>query len=372
MTESETNQNRSVLYDVQVAQGAGFIEYGDWSWATNFGDAQAEYRAIRTGVCLWDVYALQKWDVTGPEAIAAIQRVFTNNLATLAVGQVRYGAFVNADGAMIDDGTVYKHSDDHLWVMTNADDFPSQIEGIIAGLDVTLTPRTSEMPLIAVQGPGSRELLQGLTDVDLSELRYFRFLTEQVSVAGVPVWIMRTGFSGELGFELIPSRDRAVELWQTLTAAGGVPVGLDAIEVARVEAGLVVIDADYTPGETSPFDLSFDKMIAIAAQAPIVGADILSKTAEAPPLRFKTLRIEGHEVPEYGAAIRKDGVVVGTVTSPADSPTFGVIGLATIATDYAANGTSVEVAIGEGGTRSARAFVTDLSIHDPDKRKPRS
>ena len=95
---------------------------------------------------------------------------------------------------------------------------------------------------------------------------------------------MRTGFSGELGFELIPAREDAVALWQKLSDAGGQPVGLDAIEVARIEAGLVVIDADYTPGETSPYDLSFDKMIAIDQGLDIIGSEILAKTAKAPPL----------------------------------------------------------------------------------------
>jgi len=366
------SQNQSVLYDTQVAQGGSFVEYGDWTWAATFGDVDAEYRAIRTGVCLWDVYALQKWDVTGADAVKAIQRVFTNNLQTQVVGQVRYGAFVNADGAMIDDGTVYKHADDHLWVMTNADDFPSQIAGEIAGLDVTIESRSFDMPLIAVQGPGSRDLLQAQTETDLATLRYFRFLPKQVKVAGIPVWLMRTGFSGELGYELIPARADAVELWTTLANAGGVPVGLDAIEVARVEAGLIVIDADYTPGQTSPFDVSLDKTVVSDSSVDIVGAEALAKTAAAPPYRFKTLRIEGSDVPGYGASVRKAGNVIGTVTSPTTSPTFGVIGLATLATEYAANGTSVEVDIGEDGARTARAFVADLSIHDPDKRKPRS
>jgi len=370
-------QNRSVLYDIQIAQGGSFVDYDAWSWATTFGDAGAEYRAIRTAVCLWDVYALQKWDVTGKDAVAAIQRVFTNNLQSLADGQVRYGAFVNPDGAMTDDGTVYKHSDEHLWVMTNADDFDAAVAPIVADLDVTIVGKTNEMPLIAVQGPGSRELLQGLTSTDLSALKYFRFLTEPIIIGGVPAWIMRTGFSGELGFELIPAREDAVALWQKLSDAGGQPVGLDAIEVARIEAGLIVIDADYTPGETSPYDLSFDKMIAIDKGLDIIGSEILAKTATAPPLRFKTLRIEGNDVPEYGAQVMKEGAVIGTVTSPTHSPAFGVIGLATLNAEFAANGTSVEVALGETAPgahsdRVARAFVSDLSIHDPEKKKPRS
>jgi aminomethyltransferase len=364
--------NRSVLHDTQVAQGGSFVDYGAWSWASTFGDVAAEFRAIREGVCLWDVYALQKWDVKGPDAVQAVQRVFSNNLHTLQVGQVRYGAFLKPDATMVDDGTVYKLGDDHLWVMTNADDFDTQVADIVAGLDVDIVGRTHEMPLVSVQGPGSRDLLQGLTQTDLSGLRYFRFLPERIEVAGVETYLFRTGFSGELGFELIPARDDAVALWNELTTAGGVPVGLDAIEVARVEAGLIVIDADYTPGETSPFDLSLDKTIALDPGLGIVGSEALAKTAAAPPRRFKTLRIEGTDVPAHGAEVRKNGEVVGTLTSPTSSPSFGVIGLATLESEYASNGTSVEVVTGQGGSRLTRAFVTDLSIHDPEKRKPRS
>ena len=365
-----TVDSRSPLYDTQLAQGATFVDYGAWSWAANFGDVAAEYTAIRGGVCLWDVYALQKWDVTGPDAIVALQRVFTNNLHSLDVGQVRYGAFVDANGAMVDDGTVYKHAPDHLWAMTNADDFDRQVAPMMADLDVVVQNHTATMPLIAVQGPKSRELLQSLTETDLSVLPYFRFLPEPITIGNATAWVLRTGFSGELGFELIPARDDAVALWEVLCAAGGRPVGLDAMEIARIEAGLVVIDADYVPGQTSPFDLSFDRLVAVDADVEIVARDLLAKTALAPPTRFKTLRIEGQEVPEYGAAVTRDGSVVGAVTSPVASPNFGVIGLATLQSAYAANGTSVEVSLGTG--RKTRAFVADLSTYDPTKRRPRS
>lgn len=365
---------RSVLYDVQEEQGATFVEYTPWIWTANFGDVSREFQAIREGVVLWDIYPLQKWDVTGPDANIAIQRVFTNSLATLAVGQVRYGAFVDADGLMTDDGTIYRLADEHLWVMTNADNFDESNAAHFAGLDVSIVNRTHDMPLISVQGPKSRDLLQQHTTTDLSDLRYFRFLPEPVEIAGVPTWVLRTGFSGELGFEIIPARDRAdaVSLWRTLSAAGGVPVGLDAIDIARIESGLIVIDADYSAGQISPFDLSFDGVVKIDPALGIVGGDSLAKAAESPAIRFKTLRVEGAEVPAHGAAVFKDGADIGVLTSPCASPAFGTIGLARLASEHSANGTSVDVAIGEDGSRRARAFVTDLSIHDPQKTKPRS
>src|ERR1700712_5103989 len=109
-----TSAIQSVLHPVQVEAGGEFMEDAGWTWFTTFGDATAEYEAIRTGASVWDVYALQKWDVTGEGAEEAIQRTFANKLAGLAVGQVKYGPFVNAEGFMTDDGTVYKHADDHF------------------------------------------------------------------------------------------------------------------------------------------------------------------------------------------------------------------------------------------------------------------
>jgi aminomethyltransferase len=361
--------NRSVLQDIQERNGATFMQDGDWYWMVSAGDAQAEYDAIRTGVSIWDVYALQKWDVTGPDARRALQQVFTNNLATMAVGQVRYGAFVDDAGQMIDDGTIYKHADDHYWAMTNSDVFGDELSAANPGLDFTAIHRTHEMPVISVQGPGSRDLLQGLTEFDLSGLRYFWFAPERVQLAGFPVWLLRTGFSGELGFEVIPDRSDAEALWTRLSELGAVPIGLDAVELARVEAGLIIMAVDYQAGETSPFDVGLDKTVSLAPDVDYRGKAALAAQAAAPANRFKTLRLDGGAAPEYGAAVLHGDEVVGTVTSPVDSPRFGVIGLAILRTDVADNGTSLEVALAEG---RVKATVADLAILDPEKRRPRS
>ena len=364
-----TTAIQSVLHAAQVEVGGEFLEEAGWTWFTTFGDPVGEYEAIRSGVAVWDVYALQKWDVSGADAQDAIQRTFANNLSTVQVGQVKYGPFVGADGNMTDDGTVYKHTDGHFWVMTNGEDYGQRLLDSSPGASVEVVNRTREMPVLSVQGPGSRDLLQALTPHDLSALRYFRFEPERVEVAGVPVWLLRTGFSGELGFELIPDADRAVELWRSLTERGARPIGLDAIELARVEAGLIIAGVDYLPGETSPLDLSLDKTIFLGPDVEYAGKDVLAKAAAEPANRFKTLRIDGGTAPEYGAQVQLAGAAVGTVTSPVDSPRFGVIGLAVLRADLAENGQKLEVVVGDG---VVTATVDDLSIHDPEKRKPRS
>ena len=363
MTEEE-QQHRSPLHDAQVALGGEPYWEDGWPWFLNFnGDATGEYRAIRTATGLWDLFSAIKYEVTGPDATRLIQRRFTNDLSDVSDGGVRYGAFVNADGNMVDDGNVYRHSADRYWVVVNSAGLEDWFREAADGLNATITERTEELPLISATGPQSRDLLQRLTDLDLSSLGYFRFHPTPVRVGGVEATILRTGFSGELGFEMVTDPASAPALWQALIDAGGRPFGLDAIDIARVEAGLIIIGVDYQVGATSPWDLSLDRMIKTGTEN--VAADALAAYGASPPKRFKTLQIEGDAAPEAGAAVTKDGTDVGTVTSPTISPDFGVIALAILRGGVATDGEKVEV----GGSV---ATVAPLSIHDPEKRKPRS
>ena len=355
---------RSPLHDAQVAAGGEPYWEDGWPWFMNFnGDARGEYQAIRTATGIWDLFSAIKYEVTGPDATRLIQRRFTNDLSGVSDGGVRYGAFVNADGNMVDDGNVYKHTDGRYWVIINTAGLEDWFRETADGLDATIRERTEEMPLISATGPGSRELVQTLTDLDLSSLGYFRFHPTPVTVGGVQATVLRTGFSGELGFEMVTDPASAPTLWQALIGAGGRPFGLEAIDIARVEAGLVIIGVDYQVGATSPWDISLDRMIKTGTEC--VGADALASYGAAPPKRFKTLQIEGEALPEAGTAVTRDGADVGTVTSPVLSPSFGAIALAILDRRAATDGEKVEV----GG---AVATVAPLSIHDPDKRRPRS
>ena len=359
---------RSVLYDVQEAMGADFVDYDGWLWTNSFGDHPKGYEAVRGGVVVWDVYPMVKWDVTGPDAPALIQRVFTRDLSTQQVGQVRYGPFVDPDGLMVDDGTVYKHAEDHYWVLVNTEDWGAFAREHSPDADCTATLRTHEMPLLSLQGPSSRALLQSLTDTDLSALGYFTFAVDRPIVAGIPTWIARTGFSGEIGYELIPDRDGAVPLWNALVAGGAVPMGLDTLEPMRIEAGLVIYTSEYNPGEQTPYDLSMDKLVALSSDADFVGKERLAEIAAAPPERLKSVLVAGEEVPEAGVELVRDGTVVGVLTSVTVSPQYGTLALARIATEHADDGTELEVA-GESGPLAAT--VHPLSIKDPEKKLPR-
>jgi aminomethyltransferase len=358
---------RSVFYDVQAEQGAEFEDFDGWLWTATLGDVAAEYEAVRKDVGMWDVYPLVKWDFGGPDALQAAQRVFTNDVSTMEVGQVRYGAFVDERGMMVDDGTVYKLADDRCWVMTNSFGYEEWFGSAFEGLDVGFEDRTRQMPLLSVQGPRSRELLQGLIEADLSSLPYFWFWPEPVKVAGVDAWVMRTGFSGERGYELIVDPDVGVDLWRAVQSAGARAFGTHAIEIARIESGMIVIGMDYEPGTGTPYDVSFDRLVKL--DAGFLGAEPLRAVAADPPNRFKTLRVQGTEVPEYGAEVTKGGEPIGTLTSPTDSPLFGVIGLAVLDANHAADGTEVDVVLGDG---TVRATVAELSLYDPKKERPRS
>jgi aminomethyltransferase len=362
-----TEDRRSPLHDVQIAAGGDFMWEDGWPWTNKISDPAAEYEAIRTATGLWDLFSTCKYEVMGPDAGRLIQRRFTNDVSAMADGRVRYGAFVTADGTMVDDGNVYRFSPDRYWVMINTPDLQDWFRETAGGLDAKIEHRTEELPMISVQGPTSRALLQKLTDANLSDLRYFSFWPQAVTVAGQSATVLRTGFSGELGFELVTDVASIVPLWEALVEAGGTPFGLEAVDLARTEAGLIIIALDYQPGESSPYDLSMDKFVKPGTEC--VGADALAAYGANPPKRFKTLKIAGDTAPEYGAEVTKDGTKVGTVTSPASSPRLGTIGLAILDTAAASDGEKVDVVVG-GGT--AAAEVAPMSLYDPEKKKPRA
>lgn len=363
-----TEEHRSPLADWHEAQGAEVLVEDGWPWYMHEGgDPMDEYEAVRTSAGVWDLFSTCKYEVTGPDAARMIQRRFTNTLDGMTDGSVRYGALVNADGNMIDDGNVYRFSQDRYWLMINTADIEDWFRETAQGLDAQIAHRTEDFAMIAVQGPTSQEVLQGLVDRDLGELGYFRFWPDQVKVAGVDAWVLRTGFSGEKGYEVVTVPGDARTVWDALLGVGAKPFGLTAIDLARTEVGLIIIAVDYEPEKTSPWDLSMDRFIKTDTEC--VAAAALAARGANPPKRFKTLKIEGEAAPDYGAVVTKDGREVGVVTSPAVSPRVGTIGLAILDADVASDGEKVEVAV-EGGT--APASVGPLSILDPQKQRPRS
>jgi aminomethyltransferase len=360
---------RTAFDRAQRELGAEFMDWEGWCWPNHFGDPEAEHRAVRGDVGVWDESPLRKWDFRGADALRAADRIFTNDVLGLEVGQIRYAPFCDDEGKMVGDGTVFKLAEDRVWVITALDSDREHFEGVVRGLDVSIEPLTEALPHVQLQGPRSREVLASVCDADIEALRYFRFWPEPVRVGGVACRLSRTGYSGELGYELFCEPADAEELWGVLTAAGARPYGLAAVETLRIESGLIFIGYDYFQHETDPFDMSLDKVIVLDG-ADFHGKAALVETAKSPPRRLVTVVLEGGEVPEYGAAVTSRGEAAGTLTSPCESPTLGrTIGLACLETRFSDKGTELDVALGEG---TARTIVDDLPIYDPEKRRPRA
>lgn len=364
-----TEITRTAFDRVQRDLGCEFMDWEGWYWPSHFGDPVAEHHAVRNDVGVWDASPLRKWGFSGAGALAAADRVFTNDMLGLESGQVRYAPFCDENGKMVGDGTVFKLDEENCIVVTALDSDLDHFNTVVAGLDVEITPMTEAMPQVGINGPRSRELLQSICEADVSSLRYFRFWPEHVNVGGVPCRVSRTGYSGELGFELFCSPDDAEQLWAAVVGAGARPYGLAAVETIRIESGLIFIGYDYFQHETSPFDMSLDKLIRLAGTE-FTGKAALAAEAGDPPRRLVTLVLEGGDAPEYGAAVTKDGAPVGTLTSPCESPTLGkVIGMAVLDSSCAATGDRVEVALGDG---NVAATVATLPIYDPGKARPRA
>ncbi len=327
---SDDDAIKTAFHAVTEAQGGTHIADGGWWWLEGFGDLGKEYAAIRDDVAVWDVSPLNKWDFRGPAALEAAQRVFSNDALGLEVGQARYGAFLDADGLMVDDGTVFNTGDGHCWVMTNGKDHDGYFGEALQGFDVEFEWIAPRMPHLGVIGPRS----------------------------------------GELGFELfLTDPADAEELWNAIVGAGVTPFGAEAIEPARIEAGLIVTDYDYEAHQRTPYDFNLDRLVRLDAPGEFLGKEKLREVAASPPNRFVTLTYEADALPEYGAAVTHDGEEVGVLTSPTDSPRFGKIGVAVIRTDRSTLGNTVQVAVGDG---TVDATVDVLPIYDTNKDRPRS
>jgi len=267
------------------------LQWREWSgwWASSaYADAHdIEYNAIREAAALIDVSPLYKYRVGGPDALRLVDRVITRDATKLRVGQVYYTPWCDEHGKVIDDGTVHRIADsEFLW--TAADPQQRWLTLNARGLDVEIEDVTEALAAIAVQGPLSRSVLEAAMGASLEDLRYFR--RRDATLAGIPVGISRTGYTGDLGYEVWIPAERAVEAWDALAAGGfpyGVrPAGMLALDVVRLEAGLVLLEVDYTSARHalnpeqnySPYELAMTRLVDLE-KAPFVGQLALRREA---------------------------------------------------------------------------------------------
>ena len=370
---------QTAFESAQRRAGASWTDWEGWAWAADFGDPVAEHHATRTACNLWDESPLRKWELTGPDAIALADLLYTNDMASLEIGQVRYGALCDEHGRMVMDGTVFRLAEDRCLSITSYDSDLGWFRQAASdhGLDVEVEDRTREMPHLQVQGPKARDVLGPITHgVDIHALPYFRFVSGGVTVGGVPCWLSRTGYSGELGFELYCSPDDAEVLWSAVLDAGRphglMPIGLSAIETLRIESGLLFPDIDYLCGQTDPFEVRLDHVIKLDKPGDFIGRDALRAiAADGTPRLLTTLEIDGEGVPQSGAPVSLGGREVGIVRSACTSPTFGgqVIAMAAIDRDLVEIGTRLEVAL---DASTANATVGPFPLYDTAKTRPRA
>src|SRR5438309_8000186 len=250
------------------------LNYREWSgfYAVSAYEAhhEHEYNAIRNASALIDVSPLFKYRLSGPDAVKLVDRVITRDASRLAVGQVYYTPWCDEHGKVIDDGTVTRLSEDTFrW--TAADPSLRWFTQNAIGLDVAIEDISDQVAALALQGPTSGRLLAAVADADISNLKYFRMT--RGAIAGVPVEISRTGYTGDLGYEIWMPWARAIEVWDALMDRGRPfdihAAGMLALDVARVEAGLLLIEVDYTSSKKalipsqkySPYELGFGKMV---------------------------------------------------------------------------------------------------------------
>ncbi|MEW6509342.1 MAG: glycine cleavage system aminomethyltransferase GcvT [Bacteroidota bacterium] len=353
---------RTAFYSVHCALGAKIVEFAGFEMPVQYTGIIEEHKRVREGVGIFDVSHMGEVEVRGKDALAFIQKITINDASKLTPGRVQYSAMCYADGGIVDDLLVY-HMGDRYMLVINAANTAKDIGWMHEQRfgDVTVSDRTDEISLLAVQGPRSLETLAQLTDADLGALAYYHWL--QATVAGVPMTVSRTGYTGELGFELYMPSDRATSegVWQAIMEAGrrfGIgPVGLGARDTLRLEMGYCLYgnDIDQT---TNPIEAGLGWITKTDKGEFIGKGPIVRMKQEGANRRLVGLRLEGKAFPRHGYAIRAAGVPAGTVTSGTFSPVLEQgIGMGYVTASASTAGTPLLVVIRE---RDVPAVVTPL------------
>lgn len=335
----------------------------------------AEYWALRERAALMDLSALRKFEITGVDALHVLQWAFSRDVAKLAIGQSVYGCLLNPHGGIVDDGIVFCLAEQHYRYVGNCDSDLAWLRQVARGrsLAVSLRPSSHEWHNLALQGPLSREILRSIADLDsgtIDELAYFRFAPAQIQ--GIPVLISRTGYTGELGYELFVHPDRGAELWRVLMQTGepfGLsPLGMLALDRARIEAGLLAAGREFDD-LISPYQAGIGWAVALK-KPDLIGKAALEQIKLRPPFVAVGLVLEGNEVASHGQAVYPvgDRWRIGKVTSATFSPILNrSIAMAQVVPEFCQPETQVEVGLMDGMKRRVRATVGPLAAYDPTK-----
>jgi aminomethyltransferase len=356
-----------------------------------------EYHAIRNSAALIDVSPLFKYEVRGKDALKLVNRVITRDAAKCAVGQALYTCLCDEEGKVIQDGTVFRVAEDHFrFHLADASLRWLKLNGM--GMNVGIQEVSEQVAALAIQGPNSLRVLQEVVDVPLGELKFFR-LTSAI-LATVPLLVSRTGYTGDLGYELWFSSEHAERIWDVLMEKGrglGIkPVGMLALDIARLEAGFILLEVDYIGAEKaliatqkySPFEIGLGWTVDLKKEN-FVGCKALREADARGPSR----QIVGVEIDLWDyeylhqkiglppqipltawrgvAPVYKDDLQVGHATTGGWSPTLKkYIALATVAREHAMPGTRLDMEVTvEYARKTAGATVVKLPFFDPPRKK---
>ncbi|MGQ0650602.1 MAG: aminomethyltransferase family protein [Gemmatimonadaceae bacterium] len=360
---------------------------------------EREYYAIRNSAALLDVSPLFKYHISGPDAARLLDRVITRDVQKAAVGQVLYTTWCDGEGKVIDDGTVSRLDED-LFRMTAADPNYRWLGDNARGLNVTIEDVGDRVAALALQGPNARVILEQATQQSLTGLRFFRLTT--ATIRGVPVTITRTGYTGDLGYEIWMPWEHGVTVWDALIAEGDpyaiTPAGMLALDLARIEAGLLLIDVDYNSArralideqKSTPHELALEWTVALSKECFNGHRAIRAEAARGPEWKFVGVEVEWPSLEAlfagFGLAPRlptqavrasvplydvNSGQQIGYASSSCWSPLLKrYLGLAHVETRYAAPDTPLQMEVTvEHKRRKVTAQVRQLPFFNPERKR---
>ncbi|MDQ3857119.1 MAG: aminomethyltransferase family protein [Actinomycetota bacterium] len=346
--------------------------------------AIAEYWACREKVAVMDLSPLRKWEILGPDAEALVQAVITRDARRLSVGQVTYTAVCNEAGGMIDDGTVFRLGPDNFRFVGGDEYDGVWLKEQARGRDlrVQVKPSTDQLHNLAVQGPESRALLAKIvwtppTQTPLPELKWFRFTIGRIGdYRGIPIVVSRTGYTGELGYEVWchPSDGPAVwdAVWEAGRAHGLAPLGLEALDILRIEAGLIFAGYEFDDS-VDPFEAGIPFVVNLDSEEDFLGRDALVERSAHPQRTLVGLELEGNETAGHGDPVYVGRQRIGVVTSGTRSPVLRKnIALARLAVQFREIGTHLEVGKLDGHQKRIAATVVPIPFYDPEKTRVRA
>ena len=370
MDPSATPLSKTPLTGWHRAHGAHMVPFVGWEMPVEYSGLAAEHLAVRTGAGLFDVSHMGQVELAGKDALAAVQRIASNDAGKLRVGQAQYSALTTAAGTFVDDLLVYRLANDHFLCVVNASNVAKDVAWIADQVrpmgDVAVVDTSSRYALIALQGPASRDVLQALTDVDLSAIKYYWFAHGEVG--GVRVTISRTGYTGETGYEIFTPPQSAVKVWEAILAAGRsvgvIPAGLGARDTLRLEAAMRLYGNDIDD-TTTVLEADLEWIVGWE-KGEFNGRSALAEQKS----RGLTRRIVGFEmvdraIARHGCPVLVEGRQAGVVTSGTQTPFLKkAVGMAYLPIDQAAPGTAFAVDV---RGRRARARVVPLPFYKRPK-----